>query len=129
MATIQTTAVLEALAARGHATNMELHLALSETLPELSLQSLHRITARLHEQGIIGLVPSSSGKAILDIRPETHDHFTCRKCGGVVDIVIPSEALEEIQNQLGTNLIDSGLVVRGTCAVCRTQQQLNEESA
>lgn len=120
MPTLQTRAVLEALARLGHASNLELHEALATSLPNLSLQSVHRITARLLERGEIGSVPTETRGAILDTRAEPHDHFLCTKCGGVVDITIPAAAIESIQEQLGTHLTGGGLIVRGTCAVCRT---------
>ncbi|MFD0996952.1 Fe2+ or Zn2+ uptake regulation protein [Pseudoclavibacter chungangensis] len=120
MPTLQTRTVLATLARLGHASNLELHDALVDQLPDLSLQSVHRITARLLERGQIGSVPSDGRGAILDTRPEPHDHFVCTKCGGIVDITIPPSALDAIQAQLGTHLASDGLVVRGTCAVCRT---------
>lgn len=122
MTTMQTRAVRDALAALGHATNVQLHEALAPTMPDLSLQSLHRITARLLERGEIGSVPNDARGVILDTRNDVHDHFVCTKCGGVVDIELPAATTTAIQEQLGTHLADSGLVVRGTCAVCRTSQ-------
>lgn len=119
MSTVQTRAVRETLAKLGHATNVELHEALAASLPELSLTSLHRITARLVERGEIGTVPTDSRNTVLDARADIHDHFVCTKCGGIVDITIPATAVAAIQEQLGTHLAESGLVVRGTCAICR----------
>lgn len=120
MTTLQTRAVLEALHRQRHATNQQLHDALSETLPELSLTSLHRITSRLVERGEISIVPTASRTAVLDTRPDPHHHFCCTSCGGIVDIALPPQTVDSIQAQLGTHLADAGLVVRGTCAVCRT---------
>lgn len=120
MATLQTKAVLEALARLGHATNLQLHEAVSAQIPDLSLTSVHRITARLLEREEIGAVPTSSRNVVLDIRPEIHDHFVCTRCAGVVDIVLPASTVESIQQQLGTHLAEGGLVIRGCCAYCRT---------
>lgn len=120
MTTTQTRTVLDALRRVGHATNATLHLEVAEALPELSLTSLHRITARLLERGEIGSLAADARTVVLDARPETHHHFVCNRCGGIVDIEVPSIALASIQEQLGTHLVDGGLVVRGTCAVCRT---------
>lgn len=119
MATIQTQRVLDTLARVGHASNAELHAALQHELPELSLTSLHRITARLLERGIIGSVATDGRTVVLDSRPEPHDHFVCTSCGGVLDVELPDSAHAAIQDQLGTHLAHRGLVVRGTCAVCR----------
>lgn len=129
MTTVQTRIVRAALAELGHATNVELHDAVAAALPELSLTSLHRITARLVERGEIGTVPTDSRTAVLDARAEVHDHFICTKCGGIVDITIPSSAVESIQEQLGTHLAESGLIVRGTCATCRITSGYVPETA
>lgn len=117
--TVQTRAVLAALTRLGHATNLQLHADLADRLPGFSLPSLHRVTARLLERGAIGSLPTLGASAVLDIRPEPHDHFVCNVCAGIVDLTIPDAAVEAIQEQLGTHLADRGLVVRGTCAVCR----------
>ena len=119
MSTIQTRAVQAALERLRHATNLELHEALADELPELSLTSLHRITARLLERGVIGELPSSGRHTVLDARPEPHDHFVCVSCGGIVDIELPAETLSAIQHQLGAHLAETGLIVRGRCAACR----------
>ena len=119
MSTIQTRAVLAALGRLRHASNLELHAALASELPDLSLTSLHRITARLVEQGEIGTLPSDGRTILLDARPDPHDHFVCTSCGGIVDLELPAETLEAVQAQLGAHLADSGFVIRGRCAQCR----------
>lgn len=118
MATIQTAAVLAALRGRGHATNLDLHAALVEEIPALSLTSLHRITARLLARGEIGLGPSEGRQVLLDARPAPHDHFVCTSCGGVLDIDVPESAIRSIQDQLGRHLVRDGIVVRGRCESC-----------
>lgn len=123
MATIQTRTVLEALARLQHASNLELHAELATELPELSLTSLHRITSRLLDRGEIGSVPTEGRQAILDSRPEPHDHFVCTTCGGIVDVDLPPSTVEAIQEQLGTHLAEGGLVIRGRCSRCRTQPE------
>lgn len=116
--TIQTDTVLTALRRLGHATNLELHAAIADQLPQLALTSLHRITARMVERGEIGLAPSDGRQVILDARSETHDHFVCTECGGILDIALPDSMLSMIQDQLGRNLVRDGIVVRGRCERC-----------
>lgn len=118
--TMQTEAVREALAQLGHATNQELHAVVVQTLPLLSLPSLHRITARLIERGEIGLGPSDGRQVMLDAIPAVHDHFVCTTCGGILDIRLPESAIHAIQDQLGRHLVRDGIVVRGRCEKCST---------
>lgn len=116
--TIQTDTVLTAVRRLGHATNLELHAAIADQLPQLALTSLHRITARMVERGEIGLAPSDGRQVVLDARPETHDHFVCTECGGILDIALPDSTLSVIQEQLGRHLVRDGIVVRGRCERC-----------
>ncbi len=116
--TIQTETVCAALRRLGHATNLELHAAVTDKLRHLALTSLHRITARMVDRGQIGLAPSDGRQVILDARPEVHDHFVCTVCGGILDIVLPDSAIAAIQEQLGQNLVRDGIVVRGRCERC-----------
>jgi Fur family peroxide stress response transcriptional regulator len=116
--TIQTDTVLTALRRLGHATNLELHEAIADQLPQLGLTSLHRITARMVERGEIRLAPSDGRQVVLDARPEAHDHFVCTVCGGILDITLPDSTIAMIQEQLGRNLVRDGIVVRGRCERC-----------
>ena len=108
---------MQALAGLGHATNAQLFALVGEELG-LSLTSVHRITARLAERGEIGMVSTGSSEMIYDIRAEPHDHFSCTQCGGLLDVEIPQTAIDAIQHQLGTHLVNDGMVVRGRCAQC-----------
>ncbi len=116
--TIQTDTVLTALRRLGHATNLELHAAITDHLPQLGLTSLHRITARMVERGEIGAAPSDGRQVVLDARPEAHDHFVCTVCGGILDIALPDSTISLIQEQLGRHLVRDGIVVRGRCDRC-----------
>jgi Fur family transcriptional regulator, peroxide stress response regulator len=126
MTTVQTEAVLDALGRLGHATNQSLHAALSESMPALSVQSLHRITARLLERGEIGLGPSDGRQVVLDATPTAHDHFVCSECGSIVDIEIPESTISSIQQTLGRHLLRDGIVVYGRCALCGESDPLQQ---
>lgn len=116
--TLQTDAVLAALRARGHASNLEVHAALADEMPHLSLHSVHRITARLLERGEIGAGPSGGRNLVLDANTAPHDHFVCTSCGGIIDLVLPDDVIELVQRQLGTNLVRDGIVISGRCENC-----------
>jgi len=126
MATMQTTAVLEALRELGHATNLTLFAVLHPTMPTLSVQAVHRITSRLLERGEIGLAPSDGRQMMLDANPHTHDHFACTSCGGLIDIQIPESTIDAIQARLGRNLVRDGIVVNGRCESC-AEAELDDE--
>lgn len=137
--TLQTEAVLAVLRAQGHASNLEIHAALGEEMPQLSLHSVHRITARLLERGLIGAGPSGGRNIVLDANPAPHDHFVCTSCGGIVNLALPDHVIALIQGQLGKNLVRDGITINGRCENCiaaidsdpdpldRTHQQLENQ--
>lgn len=116
--TIQSDATLSALRRFGHATNLQLHEELVQTMPRLTAQSVHRITARLLEHGEIGLAPSDGRNVVLDARNDIHDHFVCTSCGGIIDLDLPDNVIAGIQDQLGRNLVRDGITIRGRCENC-----------
>lgn len=116
--TLQTEAVLTVLRAQGHASNLEIHAALAEEMPQLSLHSVHRITARLLERGMIGAGPTNGRNIVLDANATPHDHFVCTACGGIVDLDLPDDVIALIQGQLGKNLVRDGIIINGCCENC-----------
>ena len=119
-----TVAVLSYLQQHSHSTNFQIAEALRHEFPELSKTTVHRVTARLVEQRKIGNAPASKDNAArFDSNVLPHDHFKCRKCDRLRDIVIPHELLEEVQDQLGKCRIDGTVVITGLCGRCNHQDR------
>ena len=116
--TIQGDATRAALQKLGHATTLQLHHELVKVMPRLSVQSVHRIAARLVERGQVRLGPSDGHSLILDARSDVHDHFVCTSCGGIIDLDLPDTVIAEIQGQLGRNLVRDGITIQGRCESC-----------
>ncbi len=116
--TMQSDATLAALVRLGHATNLELHHEVQASMPRLTVQSVHRITTRLLGRGQIGLASSDGSVQVLDARADVHDHFVCMSCGGIIDINLPESVIDDIQDQLGRNLVRDGITIRGRCENC-----------
>jgi Fur family peroxide stress response transcriptional regulator len=121
--TPQTHLVLTAIRTSGHATNAEIFEAVQRDLPDITLPSIHRITARLAEEGIVGIAPVREGVTVLDVRPEPHHHFVCRGCWNMRDIEIPTEMVSSIANQLPKEIINGGFVIYGSCKNCSHQSE------
>ena len=117
--TPQAEAVAEALRHFGHATNHRLLSAVLVTFPNLTATTVHRITTRLIAEGLASRGPELGGAVLIDANPAPHDHFICQACGGVRDIHVSSETLDDLQRQLGRNLVGGGITITGTCAPCR----------
>lgn len=116
--TIQVDVVREALTRLGHATNHQLHQEAVRSLPRLSIASVHRITARLVDNGQARYAPSDGRTVVLDANPDPHDHFRCTSCGGMFDIALGPAVVDQIQTQLGRNIVRDGITVHGCCEVC-----------
>lgn len=117
--TPQIKAVIETLTLLGHATNAQILQLLKVNHPTLSPTTVHRITARLHERGEIGIAPpDEQGSMRYDISTETHDHFICTNCGGIRDLDVAKELIPKISKALGGCRINGRLVIRGSCEVC-----------
>ena len=120
--TIQTEAVLTALRRLQHANNQQLHEAVSQQLPGLSATTVHRITTRMVEQGRIRHAPADGKVLNFDSNPTPHDHFVCKGCGTVKDIVVSESIFDDIQQQLGKNIVENELIIFGVCVSCPSRK-------
>lgn len=114
-----TQAVQDYIQLKGHATNAEILAHLKHTYPELSATTVHRITARLLERGVIGVAPNAAdGSARFDANLEPHDHFACTHCAGLRDVTIDRALLTSLEDELGGCKITGQLLVQGSCSHC-----------
>jgi len=112
--TLQTTVVLEIIKQAGHITNAAILDRIRVEFPDLSATTIHRITKRLVEERIIGMTRSPlDGSAMLDANPQPHFHFACEPCGKVEDISLPLETVHQIQNAVGTAIVEDTLLISG----------------
>lgn len=111
--------VLEIMKDLAHATNTELTHVLVNHFPEISDTTVHRVTARLCEDGLLTLAPHArDGSMRYDVNTSTHDHFACSQCDGLRDIYLNEDYREEISRQLDGCLISGSVTISGTCTHC-----------
>ena len=80
-------AVLEALAVYRHATNGQILDFVKQLYPEVSVTTVHRITARLKERSIIACAPKTmAAEERYDIDPVPHHHFMCINCDRLCNV-------------------------------------------
>ena len=80
-------AVKDALERLGHATNNEIIAEIRKNYPEVSATTIHRVTSRLLERGVIARAPKcADGSERFDIRTERHHHFMCSQCDRLCDV-------------------------------------------
>ena len=119
-----TDSILSILCQLQHATNAQIADRLRESYPDVSDTTVHRITQRLHNDGAIGLAPSSrQGCLRYDFSPESHDHFICSECDSLQDIKVPDSVRCQIERQLDGCCFDGLLVITGVCQQCKNRRR------
>ena len=117
------TAVLEILQKHGHATNAELAKIMRVSYPNVNNTTVHRVTARLLDIGLIAQAPSNfDGSFRYDINTFAHDHFVCEGCGGLRDIDVAETLIPKIETALGGCKITGRLVIQGKCEMCNKKE-------
>ena len=119
-----TDSILSILCQLQHATNAEIASRLREPYSNVSDTTVHRITQRLHGDGVIGLAPASrQGCLRYDFSPESHDHFICSECDNLQDIKVPDSVRCQIERQLDGCCFDGPLVITGVCQQCKNRRR------
>lgn len=107
----------------GHATNAQILAELRTDYPTLSATTVHRITARLAERGVIGIAPSAlDGSCRYDADPKPHDHFVCEDCQIIRNINVSDFLIPHIEKALDGCKINGSLTVQGTCKLCAIKE-------
>lgn len=118
-----TTAVIDALAQLKHATNLELLQKVRRQYPEVSATTIHRVSARLRERGIIAGAPKpADGSVRYDTNPEAHHHFMCMYCGRVCDVPETAKAraiIKQLKELSADCAIAGTLTMQGVCTRCK----------
>lgn len=118
-----TDSILSILCQLQHATNTEIASRLRELYSNVSDTTVHRITQRLRDDGVIGLAPASrQGCLRYDFSPESHDHFICSECDSLQDIKVPDSVRCQIERQLDGCCFDGPLVITGVCQQCKNRR-------
>jgi len=119
-----TDSILSILCQLQHATNAEIASRLRELYSNVSDTTVHRITQRLRDDGVIGLAPASrQGCLRYDFSPESHDHFICSECDSLQDIKVPDSVRCQIERQLDGCCFDGPLVITGVCQQCKNRRR------
>ena len=115
-------AVLKTLELLKHATNNQILDVVRQLYPEVSPTTIHRVTSRLKERGVISSAPkTTNAEERYDIDPTPHHHFMCVKCERLCDVP------ENDQSRTAVNLLGemsrrckfAGIItLQGECVDC-----------
>jgi Fe2+ or Zn2+ uptake regulation protein len=107
------------MARLGHATNTQIARELRKTYPAVSDTTVHRITQRLCQDGMLALAPQARDGAVrYDVTLTQHDHFGCNLCDGLANMNIPKKYYDALRKKLGSCHITGPLTVYGDCRAC-----------
>ena len=91
--------------------------------PNISLPTVYRTLAVLKEMGFVEGHTLGEDHTHFEAVPETpHYHFTCVRCGLVVEFDAPQvvQAVRALSEREGLQVTDVHLLLSGYCAQCRT---------
>jgi len=131
--TPQRMAVAEFLSGnRNHPTVDEIHRAIQNIYPTISLATVYSTLELLKELGEIQeLSIRKRGKACFDPNPDIHHHLLCRKCGKIVDIEFdhPSDCpIMAKENINGCKVEEIQAYLYGICSECLKKEREKESS-
>jgi Fur family transcriptional regulator, peroxide stress response regulator len=119
-------AVLEVVRGiKAHPTAEEVHRLVTRRAPGVSLGTVYRNLRLLVDAGLLGELPGP--RARFDANTRAHHHFTCLRCGRIVDVEAPlaepaSRALSKrVAARTGLTITHHRIEFFGRCRECRAQ--------
>ena len=86
-----------------HPTAETVYMSIKDEFPNISLGTVYRNLSLLSDLGEIQKITVSGGPDRFDGNPAPHYHFSCRECGCVMDLDMPSQ---EQLNQIAAEQFD-----------------------
>lgn len=124
--TSQRLAIHETLRALArHVTAEEVHAAVLERLPSVSLPTVYATLELLEELGAVRRISAGEGAVLYDPRPDQHHHLVCRRCGRVDDVEAPLDLAAAVgaASERGYEVDRVEVVVTGLCAACTAARE------
>jgi len=105
---------------RSHPTVDEVHEAVAQVLPTVSLRTVYQALHDLAELGEIQLTSLGGSSFRVDVRADRHDHIVCVRCGHVQDVDVDAATVAPTRSQRhGFSVDRTDIVFSGRCAPCR----------
>ena len=117
--------VLDALSALGHGRVEDIHQAVVERAPAVSLSTVYRQLETLTEHGVVSHTHLLAGtKTYQLVSHADHAHLVCRDCGAVVELEgsIAARFTAEVSGTHGFTVDFGHLSVFGRCAGCAPER-------
>ncbi|MBS6396422.1 MAG: transcriptional repressor [Clostridiales bacterium] len=103
-----------------HPTADMIYTSIREEFPNISLGTVYRNLSLLTELGEIQKI-TTDGADRFDARAAAHNHFICRRCGRVLDVMVPVESpVDSVNARWDLGEVDEcRLEFYGTCNECK----------
>lgn len=115
-------------ATKEHPTADMVYMHVKNEFPNISLGTVYRNLNLLTELGEIIKIPTPDGGDRYDGTTRPHNHFFCTCCGGVMDLDLGMDMIEELNEEAGKGfdgqIESSSVIFYGKCKNC-----LKESSA
>ena len=104
-----------------HPTAETIYLNTKKDFPNISLGTVYRNLSLLSDLGEVQKITVSGGPDRFDGNPAPHYHFSCRECGCVMDLDMPSqEQLNQIAaEQFDGTIENHSILFSGLCPDCK----------
>jgi Fe2+ or Zn2+ uptake regulation protein len=103
-----------------HASAEQLHEAVAERVPGISLPTVYATLDLLEQLGLVRRVHTGGNAVLYDPRTDAHQHAVCRSCGAVEDLDAPVDAHRAVGAARRAGFVPDGAstVITGLCAEC-----------
>lgn len=104
-----------------HPTAEMVYMSIKDEFPNVSLGTVYRNLSLLSDLGEIQKITVSGGPDRFDSNPAPHYHFSCRKCGCVMDLELaPQNHLDKLAAENFSGTIEAhSILFTGVCPNCR----------
>ncbi|MDD6481374.1 MAG: transcriptional repressor [Lachnospiraceae bacterium] len=108
-----------------HPTAETVYMSIKDAFPNISLGTVYRNLSLLSDLGEIQKITVSGGPDRFDGNPAPHYHFSCRKCGCVMDLDMkPQDNLNTVAAEKFPGVIEShAILFTGICPECAKKQK------
>lgn len=103
-----------------HPTADMIYTSIRKEFPNISLGTVYRNLSLLVELGEIRKIPTENADRF-DAKLIPHSHFICRRCGNVMDVMVPVEDPVKTVNEQWTfgDIDECRMEFFGICADCK----------
>lgn len=118
--TPQRIAILNEIAALGHATIDEIYEKIKTLYPSISLATIYKNITSLQEVNMIHELKLPNQKQHYEIVKSPHIHLVCNACGMIVDMDIPHHKfVQSCAQQSGYKITEATIALLGICPRCQ----------